>query len=188
MDVTIGSIVDPAHLSARLALQLHPSSFPVPWEQSGATANFVASWFLDSRAAAEHLGDDEVLHSQWRGSLSYVFNELLENALKFHIGDDPIDLHLGVDGDQLAILVRNTATIEQGEALPARVEPLVYEDPTELLIARVEANVDGDDSSSGLGFLTMRTDYDVTLGWRIQTTPTNNAQVWVWTSAKLPIA
>ncbi|MBH23477.1 MAG: hypothetical protein CMH57_03230 [Myxococcales bacterium] len=188
MDITIGSRVEPERLSAHVALQLHPARFPVPWEQCGATANFAASWFLDSSAAAQRLGDDPILHSQWRGSVSYVFNELLENALKFHVGDDPIDLLLGVEEEQLVILVRNTATSEQAAALPPRVEPIVHGDPTELLIARVEANVDGDASSSGLGFLTMRTDYDVTLGWRLQTTPADDGRVWGWTSAWLPIA
>ncbi|MEL6182693.1 MAG: hypothetical protein AAFS10_27290 [Myxococcota bacterium] len=188
MDITIGSMPDLDNLSARLGLELYPERFAVPWEQCGATANFVADWFLDTPDALVHLAD-ATQRSQWHGSVSYVLNELLENAFKFHTGSDSILLLVGLSETDLVVLVRNTALSETAAALPAIVEPLVHGDPSELLFARIEANAEEEDEdTSGLGFLTMRTDYDVTLGWRLQTSPSCDDRVQVSTAAWLPIA
>ncbi len=187
MDVKIGTFeaIEPSHREMRLTLL--PATFAIPWAQSSATSTFAADYFQRVSRCGGRV-TDPIDKAQFHGSISYVLNELLENALKFHQGDEPITLELGLRDDALLFAIANTIAHKDAEALPAIFTPLVEGDPIDLFMERVEANAESDSGDeSGLGFLTMQMDYEVTLGWWLHTSEQHTDFVRVTTLAQLPI-
>jgi hypothetical protein len=175
MDAILGDYAA-GGLSAAVSLTLYPDSFPVRWSQASATADFVAGYLGAAPACRGREG--------LRGSLGYVLNELVENAVKFS-APGPISVAAGVTGGEVVLLVQNPLSAARAAELRPRLEELCQGDPAELLVARVEANAEDPTAPvSGLGFLTMMTDYGARLGWRFE--PDGDG-VRLSTMARLPI-
>lgn len=155
MKKVIGDYREGASPRAHLTLTFYPEDFPVHWRRAGLTADFAAQWFGD---AGEGLAD----------GIAYALNELVENAIKFG-SKGQVVVQAGVDGDELLLLVQNQMPNADVPRLVALLEETVGEDPWELMVRRVEANADDPNSSrSGLGFLTLLTDYGARLGWLLE--------------------
>lgn len=154
MNIVIGDHPGPTSFDAQLTLTFYPEEFPVHWRRAALTADFAASWFGE---AGELIAD----------AISYALNELVENAIKFcTIGQ--IRITVGLSGPELVMIVENRMQFSDVPKLEALLRETVSEDPWELIVRRVEANAaDPGTSQSGLGFLTLLTDYDALLGWSI---------------------
>lgn len=99
-------------------------------------------------------------------TVKYVTNELFENSFKFSCGGDIAFSLRIVDGNAVIITANNIekASIEQ---LKIRINKLISEDPKTMMIEQMEANAEEKDVlRSGLGYLTMLSDYDIKLGWK----------------------
>ncbi len=154
MNIVIGDYLDDLTLDTQLELNFHPEEFPVHWRRAALTADFAASWF-------GNVGDGVA------DAISYALNELVENAIKFGTAGR-VAVIVGLAGDELVMRVSNRLPHKDVPALRALLEEMVSEDPWELIVKRVEANAaDPESSRSGLGFLTLLTDYDARLGWRV---------------------
>lgn len=154
MKTIIGDYEAGLAFDTQLELTFHPEEFPVHWRRAALTADFAASWFGD---AGDGVGD----------AISYALNELVENAIKFGTAGR-VGVTVGLVGDELVMLVSNQLPKGDVSRLRALLEEMVSEDPWELIVRRVEANAEDPESSrSGLGFLTLLTDYDARLGWCI---------------------
>ncbi|MCA9718479.1 MAG: ATP-binding protein [Myxococcales bacterium] len=156
MDWTIGNIPSLATLKPELVLTFYPQSFPLRWGLCSTTADF----------CADYLATREPFSAS-RDAINYVLNELVENAVKFSEGE-AITITLALDGDTLVLLVTNHVGESTAEKLYNKLCKLLAGDPLELLMRRVEENAENpDNEGSGLGFLTMMTDYEASLGWRL---------------------
>lgn len=129
------------------------------WHHCGTTSEFLGEFFALGRAVSEHSANET------RHSIGYLVNELLENAVKFrHPGDIVIESSL--DAGRFELKVTNLidrATAARFQAMLAEVTAC---DPGDLLIQRIEANAaDSTSSGSGLGLLTLMSDYGARLGW-----------------------
>jgi hypothetical protein len=176
--VSIGDFPDDLSLANALALTFAPKTFPVRWAQCSATADFFSDFFSGVPSAGG---------PACRTSLSYVLNELLENALKF-ASADYIHVACGLLDDHLAVLVANHIPPEAVPTVQATFSALLADDPFELLVQRVEQSADDPDAQgSGLGFLTMLTDYQADLSWRLSADPTQPGHVLLQALARLPI-
>lgn len=154
MNIVIGDYRPGLEYDTRLDLTFHPEEFPVHWRRAALTADFAASWFGE---AGEGVAD----------AISYALNELVENAIKFG-STGRVEVAVGLVGAELVLLVSNRLPVDDVPALVGLLEEMVSEDPWELIVRRVEANAaDPGSSKSGLGFLTLLTDYDARLGWHI---------------------
>ena len=88
--------------------------------------------------------------------------------------------------EELVAVVSNQILATTVEGLREKFRGLVAGDPTEMLVARVEANaVNPDAGVSGLGFLTMMADYGATLGWYFGAVEDNPQNVLLKTMARL---
>ncbi|MCB1614386.1 MAG: hypothetical protein KDI30_00085 [Pseudomonadales bacterium] len=113
-------------------------------------------------------------------NLDFIANELLENCYKFNaIGTVKFDVYY--ENGKFTLLFSNQIDEKQMHKLRGFVKTILQSDnPQELLLSRIEANLENDTSSS-LGLLTLMNDYKVTLGWEIE--PVRNHFYTLLTSA-----
>lgn len=173
MNETIGAFVDldPDSFLILMSLKLFPGLFPIEWKQCGATANFLANYFGSFYVAhkggspEKKTGDNEI------AVMSYILNELVENAVKFNEGGS-IQVQVGLLENELIFVVENHISRSTTISLRPKLTELVSQDAAELFLRRLEENAENPNvGSSGLGFITMMNDYHARLGWRLSPAP-----------------
>lgn len=119
--------------------------------------------------------------------MSYLVNEILENAVKFRTSGD-IVIDTSMEDDNFRLCVTNSISKAGALRFQDVLERLQGRDPSDLLIERIERNAaDPNSTGSGLGLLTLMGDYDVQLGWDFQTDPEEEGTVQLATYAVLPL-
>ena len=160
-----------------LELTFTPTSRPIKqrWKNNLLSAHFVADYFstflpLD----ADHPSREKRIR-QGKGAVSYVANELLENAMKFNNEMVKSRIKFGIhfieerNAITAAIFANNSITIEGMEKFQFFIHELLTEDSNELYIRQVEQSAeDENNNASGLGLLTMINDYQALLGWKFE--------------------
>ena len=95
---------------------------------------------------------------------------------------------VGVYERSLVFEVSNWISTAAANALRPRLRELIEGDAQEMLLQRVEENAANPEAGvSGLGFLTMITDYDAQLGWRLRAPEGEGERLQFHTMARLPI-
>jgi len=173
MNETIGAFVDldPNSFLILMSLKLFPGVFPIEWKQCGATANFLANYFGSFYSAHAWRGTAKKAGGNEIAVMSYILNELVENAVKFNEGGS-ISVQVGLLQNELIFVVENHISRSTTISLRPKLTELVTQDAEELFLRRIEENAENPDvSSSGLGFITMMNDYQARLGWRLSPAP-----------------
>lgn len=174
-----------------LRIQFSPSSIPIKhrWRNNGLSADFMADYlitFFSKSPDKDELPDQQDIKS----TISYIANELLENAMKFSesIPEQPISITLHLLDDRLIFLSTNGITPDSKGKLQAFIDKLSVSDPDELYTKQLEESARGDrQDSSGLGILTMMTDYLAKVGWKFETAHTNPEALVVTTMVQLAV-
>jgi len=175
-----------------LTLAFSPISAPLRtrWRNNGLSADFLGDYvttFLPSNGAVPGL---ESRQNEIKHAVTYIANELLENAMKYHQPDVviPIRIHLELASDHVRVSVSNGVSAVQADRYKAFVEHLQEGDASELLLRQQEESARSTNSTmSGLGLLTMISDYDAQLDLRIDVHPSQPKTVTVTTSAVLQL-
>ena len=184
MNESIGEFRELGGGDVRVALVFFPGDFSVRWSQCSATADFFAEYFA---AVQTCRADDEGARADFIGTVSYIVNELVENAVKFSVGET-VEVTVAIEDAELVTVVANQVLAATMEPLVEKFRELVSGDPQEMLFARVEANAENPEAgASGLGFLTMMADYGVKLGWRFAAVHDNPNNVLLKTMARLQV-
>lgn len=173
MNETIGAYVeiDPNSFLILMSLKLFPGVFPIEWKQCSATANFLANYFGSFYGAHRKPAPDTKTGDHEVAVMSYILNELVENAVKFNEGGS-IVVQVGLVRNELIFVVENHISRSTTVSLLPKLTELVTQDAAELFVRRIEENAENPDvSSSGLGFITMMNDYHARLGWRLSPAP-----------------
>lgn len=177
-----------------LILSFSPGSIPLRqrWRNNCLSADFLADYlstfFLDSEEAESN----SEKHIEVKSAVSYIANELLENAMKYGVekSPHPISIQIHLNPDLIIFELTNSIRCEQRQQFQAHIEELMTCDPEELYIAQLEKNAmdDGDeDRGSGLGFLTMLIDYGAKLGWKFENISAEAREIGVTTMVQLNI-
>jgi hypothetical protein len=186
---TLGSCGERSDECEYLTLAFSPLSAPLRsrWRNNGLSADFLGDYvttFLPGEGAvAAGSRQNEIKHA-----VTYIANELLENAMKYHEPhtDIPIGIHLELTKDHITVSASNGAGTGQVERYRAFVEHLLEGDPGDLLLRQQEETAnDAKSNSSCLGLLTMINDYGAQLGWRFDVYPAQPEMMTVTTSAVL---
>jgi hypothetical protein len=190
MSETLGNYGERAGECEYLTLAFSPISAPLRsrWRNNGLSADFLGDYvttFLPTNSPVPGFGSrkNEIKHA-----VTYIANELLENAMKYHQPDVeiPIRIHLELASDHITVSVSNGASVVQAERYKAFVEHLREGDAEELLIRQQEESAMSSESTmSSLGLLTMITDYEAQLDWRFDLLSMQPESVTVTTSAVL---
>ena len=175
---TVGDWLPDAESGAVLEIAIH-QGWSRRWSYAGRLADYVAGYFRTELAATA--GDQAADAAAF---LTYAVNEMVENAVKFGQGEE-IQLRAGLMDKQLLVCVSSRAEAASALRYQQVVEEIAAGDPLMLLMERVERNaLEGPSAGSGLGLLSIMTDYGASLGWRFQQ---QEAAVAISTMARLQI-
>ena len=174
-----------------LKIGFHPSSIPLQqrWRNNGLSADFLAD-YLSTFFPGEDLASAE-RQSQIKDAVGYIANELLENCMKYSHASKQHLVSIEMFLEPGAITLYTSNGIE-----PTRIEPfqkfirrLLSEDIDALYTEQLERNADDDDagSASGMGFLTMMSDYGVKIAWNFSTPTQPGNEVAVTTMVRMPL-
>ena len=161
------------------------------WRNNGLSADFLGDYvitFLPAKGGSPH--SLEHRQNEIKHAVTYIANELLENAMKYHERDVdiPIRIHLELTSDHIMVSVSNGIGIEQAQHYKEFVQYLLDGDAGDLLLRQQEESAKSSESSvSCVGLLTMVSDYDAELGWRFDPHPTESRIMTVTTSAVLSL-
>jgi len=171
-----------------LIIGFSPSSIPLKqrWRNNGLSADFLADYVATFFPMSDSDESGAVSKRiEIKSAVSYIANELLENAMKF--SDDtstyPVSIQLQLHSNRLIFLVTNSIISEKVNPFQTYIQTLIRENPEELYLHRLENS--GDDESSGLGLLTMINDYMAKLGWKFQVVQEEPRIVAVTTTVQL---
>ena len=159
-----------------LELTFTPTSRPIQkrWRNNRLSAHFVADYFSTFLPADMIESEQEARIKQSKGAVTYVANELLENAMKFNYEDAHTQIRFGIhfleeEEVTAAIFTTNSISLEGAQKFESFIQELLTEDPNELYIRQVENSAeDENNDASGLGLLTMLNDYQAKLGWKFE--------------------
>jgi hypothetical protein len=185
-----GKSADVSQEREYLTLAFSPSSAPLRsrWRNNGLSADFLGDYVTTFMPATEGLAGMVSRPSEIKHAVTYIANELLENAMKYHARDVdiPIKIHLELTSDQITVSVSNGIGVIQAERYKAFVEQLQKEDAGDLIIKQQEESAKSDASTvSCLGLLTIMADYDAQLDWRFEIQSAQPESGLVTTSAFL---
>lgn len=175
-----------------LLLVFSPSSLPLKkrWRTNGLSADFLADYLAVFFPGDED--DPETMDKQERiqSTVSYIANELLENAMKFsdHSAPMSIRIELQLYLSKLVFLVRNSVQSDVMQNYQAFIQEALTSDPSEMMMRRLE-QIAKDDTlkSSGLGLVTMMNDYSARLGWKFKALPETPGIITVTTMVQVSI-
>ncbi len=175
-----------------LTLAFSPLSAPLRsrWRNNGLSADFLGDYVTTFLPANGIAGAAEDQQNEIRHAVTYIANELLENAMKYHEHsiDIPIGIHLQLTSTQITVSASNGISDGQAQRYQEFVGHILQEDAAELLVRQLEEGAGAEESKqSCLGLLTIITDYRAQLGWKFEVHPTCPEIMTVSTSAVLPL-
>jgi hypothetical protein len=175
-----------------LTLAFSPTNAPLRsrWRNNGLSADFLADYVTTFLPTRDGKPAPESRQNEIKHAVTYVANELLENAMKYHQPDveSPIRVYMELRSDQITVSVSNGISADQAVHYQAFVQNLQQGDAGELLMRQQEESARSSEASvSCLGLLTMITDYDAQLAWTFDVHPAQSTVMTVTTSAVLPI-
>ena len=171
-----------------LKIVFSPTSLPIQqrWRNNGLSADFLADYLAtffpgDDRAVAER-------HAEIKSAVSYVANELLENAMKFSYAPSQhaIGLAMYLEPDAVSLYVTNSVDPHTITSFQQTIARLLTADIDTLYMAQLTHNAASDSAAgAGLGYLTMLHDYGVALAWEFGPSLQDPDVVTVTTMARL---
>jgi hypothetical protein len=173
-----------------LQIGFSPTSIPIQqrWRNNGLSADFLADYLStffpgDDSAAAEP-------YAELKSAVSYVANELLENAMKFSYAPSQhaISIAMYLEADAVSLYVTNSVDPHAVASFQQAIERLLTEDTDTLYMAQLTHNTESDSpDGSSLGYLTMLHDYGAALAWRFAPSLQDPDVVTVTTMARLSV-
>lgn len=140
-------------------LRLADGPIDLAWHHCSTTSEFLGEFFALRRKSSVDA------YNEARHSIGYLVNELLENAVKFRVPGE-IVVECSLEGGNFELKVTNLVDEPTAARFNKMLVELTSRNPGDLLIERIEANAaDEGSSGSGLGLLTLMSDYGARLGW-----------------------
>lgn len=163
------------------------------WRNNRLSAHFVANYLLTFLPVGTQDPDGEDKVRESIDAVSYVGNELLENAMKHNdIASDyrvKFGIHL-LERPELKVLIFATNAFYSKKIgnFQAFIKELITSDPNELYVRQVEKSAEEEYSdSSGLGLITSINDYSAKLGWKFEPLPNQPDLTIVTAMAQLKV-
>lgn len=190
---TLGSFIQDLPPSQEyLILSFSPGSIPLRqrWRNNCLSADFLADYLSTFFLSDEHQQIECNKQAEVKSAVSYIANELLENAMKYGVEMSPFPISIQIHLNPELIIFQLTNSIQSGKTLEFQehIESILNGDPDELYIAQLEKNaLEEDGEESGLGILTILNDYGAKLGWKFESLPQDSTEMAVTTMVQLKI-
>jgi hypothetical protein len=178
-----------------LELTFTPNSLPIKkrWRSNRLSANFMADYFSNFLQVDEDDPAQKRRINESKGAVSYVANELLENAIKFNDRGTNFKIKFGIyfieEADMTAVLfATNSVSAEGLDKFQKFIQELLCSDPEKLYVQQIEKTAQEENSGeSGLGFLTMINDYSAKIGWKFEIVQKEPKMIAVTTMVLVPV-
>ncbi|QYO68184.1 slr1658 superfamily regulator [Leptolyngbya sp. 7M] len=176
-----------------LQINFSPSSVSIQqrWRNNGLSADFAADYLTTFFPAVSDSSSARRKQAEIKSAVSYVANELLENAMKFNYTDYPIQfgMHLLNEPEVTVILYTTNSLSETAmNKFKQFIQTLSESDPAELYLQQLERSAESEaDTVSMVGILTMITDHAAKLGWKFEPAPEDPAILMVTTMVQLAV-
>src|ERR687886_398572 len=178
-----------------LELTFTPNSLPIKkrCRSNRLSANFMGDYFSNFLPGDEEDPAQKRRIKESKGAVSYVANELLENAVKFNNQGTNFKIKFGIyfieEADQTAVLfATNSVSAEGLDKFQKYIQELLYSDPEKLYVQQIEKSAEEENSgASGLGFLTMINDYSAKIGWKFEIVQKEPKMIAVTTMVLVPV-
>ncbi|MEG4083034.1 DUF6272 family protein [Microcoleus sp. POL10_C6] len=192
MTQIFGDFIEQPASQEYLIIGFSPSSVPLKqrWRNNGLSADFLADYLTTFFPGNQDEPSTIERQAEIKSAVSYIANELLENAMKFNdeTSEYPIAIKLQLESDRVIFSVANSISPQAVDKFQAYIHQLLTSEPSELYIQRLEKNAADDNcTNSGLGLLTMLTDYTAKLGWKFQTVHKDPEVIAVTTMVQLTV-
>jgi hypothetical protein len=173
-----------------LTLNFSPASAPRKrrWAHYGISADFLGDYFA-AFFPGDAVADSKINRKDTiKGVVSYIANELLENAVKY--SDEslnlPISITLYLYQQELLFQVTNYADLAIVRKYQNFIRELLNSDPEEFYIRQLEKTALEIDESH-LGLVTMINDYSARFGWKFHPLDVDSTMMRVYVTARLII-
>ncbi len=175
-----------------LVISFSPSSIPLKqrWRNNGLSADFMADYLTTFLPVDENNPNTVSRKKELKAGVSYIANELLENAMKFHDErtEDAIKFGIRLLEDTVVLFSSNCVSLGTWLKFQPIINDLITCDLGELYVAQLEKLAEDENSkASGLGLITIMNDYGATLGWKIDKSKENDDLITINTMAQLKI-
>ncbi|WP_026098695.1 slr1658 superfamily regulator [Kamptonema formosum] len=173
-----------------LIIGFSPSSIPLKqrWRNNGLSADFLADYLTTFFPGGSDNSPSTEKQAEVKCAVSYIANELLENAMKFsdETSQRPISIQLHLSPERIVFVTTNTVSPQAVDKFQGYIRELTASDPADLYIGQLEKNAEDDTSyASMLGYLTMINDYQAKIGWKFETVETDPEVITVTTMVQL---
>jgi hypothetical protein len=173
-----------------LKIGFHPSSIPLQqrWRNNGLSADFLAD-YLSTFFPGEDVASTE-RQSQIKDAVGYIANELLENCMKYSYASRQHLVSIEMFLEPGAITLYTSNGIEQSRigSFQSFIRRLLTEDIDALYTEQLERNAQDDRrEASGMGFLTMLSDYGVKIAWQFSEPSQLGKEVAVTIMVRMPL-
>jgi hypothetical protein len=140
-------------------VRLFDGPLELSWHHCATTSDFIADLF------ALRYQSSRTEYREVRHCIGYLANELIENAMKFRaLGE--IMIEASMDAESFKMKVSNVVDGKSASEFQTLLAEITVGDPSDHLIQRIEANAaEPEKSRSGLGLLTLMSDYGAHLAW-----------------------
>ncbi|XZO00159.1 MAG: slr1658 superfamily regulator [Microcoleus sp.] len=192
MNHIFGNFIEPTPSQEYLIIGFSPSSIPLKqrWRNNGLSADFLADYLTTFFPGTQEDASALTRQAEVKSAVSYIANELLENAMKFNdeTSNYPIDIKLQLEQDGLIFSVANSIPPSAVDNFQAYIQKLLLCEPSEMYIEQLEKNAADDEcTASGLGLLTMLNDYSARMGWKFETVQQDPEVIAVTTMVQLKL-
>ncbi|MGK7944165.1 MAG: DUF6272 family protein [Microcystaceae cyanobacterium] len=173
-----------------LVISFAPSSIPLQqrWRNNGLSADFVADYLATFFPIDENDAHSLSRQANMKGAVSYIANELLENAMKYHdeTSSLPITFNIHLLGKRVILFSTNCIPKTAIPSLSASIEELLSSDLERLYIEKLEALAEENTiNESGMGLLTILYDYGAKMGWKLEEVSANSELSYVTTMVQV---
>ncbi len=158
------------------------------WRDNGLSADFLADYLGtfypgEDRASTER-------QAEVKGAVSYIANELLENAVKFSYAPSQHAISLMyLEADAISLYVTNSVDPKSLVAFQQCIQRLLTEGILhDLYLEQLMGNAEAENGGTcGLGILTMLNDYGATIAWQFVPMVSETDVMAVTTMVRVPV-
>jgi len=182
----------PQHKSLELSFKNPSQPTKRQWHNHRLSAYFLADYFANLLSIDQDDADGENRIKECKNSVSYIGNELLENAIKFNDISQHYPVKFGIylleniDEITCVIFTKNSIDSQNIDKFKVFIQELLSADTHELYVQQIEKiAADENSETSGIGLLTIINDYSAKLGWKFEIESSNRQIMTVTTIAQI---
>lgn len=184
------SIDDLPNSEEYLTLHFSPTRSPRQqrWRHYGLSADFLGDYFSNFFPGEEESPEVISRRDTIKASVSYIANELLENAVKYSCtkANRTISITLALYEHDIVFHSENYSDVTSTERYQGFIQNLLETDINELYLTHLEASAIEPDESQ-MGLLTMIQDYSAQFGWSFRSLDENPDIICTKVAARLSI-